>query len=171
MLNLWGTPYGIGVQSSAVYFRSDHEFLWYRGGSHSDTFFDPGPGGTNLMRLGTTGNLIIAGALTQNSDRNVKENFAAVDGREVLKRVARLPISRWNYKSDPATPHLGPMAQDFYAAFAVGMDDRHICAVDADGVALAAIQGLNQKLETENAELKARLEKLERLVESLAVKK
>jgi len=39
--------------------------------------------------------------------------------------------------------------------------------VDADGVALAAIQGLNQKLaqkETEITELKQRLEKLERLM-------
>jgi hypothetical protein len=51
-----------------------------------------------------------------------------------------------------------------------------IATVDADGVAFAAIQGLNEKvkaLETElnhrhadNAELKARLEKLERLIQS-----
>jgi hypothetical protein len=68
-------------------------------------------------------------------------------------------------KSDAATPHLGPMAQDFRA------DDKHIATVDADGVALAAIQGLNQKLteelkrrDTENAELRTRLERLERLL-------
>jgi hypothetical protein len=57
------------------------------------------------------------------------------------------------------------MAQDFRAAFGLGEDDKHIATVDADGVALAAIQGLNQKLERENAELKARLERLERLLE------
>ena len=70
------------------------------------------------------------------------------------------------------------MAQDFYAAFGLGADDKHITTVDEGGVALAAIQGLNQKLETgsqnsevriqkleaENADLKARLEKLEQLV-------
>ena len=59
------------------------------------------------------------------------------------------------------------MAQDFYAAFNVGMDDKHISMVDADGVALAAIQGLNQKLNekgTEIQELKARLERLENLM-------
>ena len=70
------------------------------------------------------------------------------------------------------------MAQDFHAAFGIGPDDKHIATVDADGVALAAIQGLNekvevrsqrsedriQKLEAENAELKARLEKLERFL-------
>lgn len=42
-----------------------------------------------------------------------------------------------------ATPHLGPMAQDFHAAFNVGMDDKHMATVDEEGVALAAIQGLN----------------------------
>jgi DNA-binding transcriptional MerR regulator len=35
------------------------------------------------------------------------------------------------------------MAQDFYAAFNVGEDDRHITSIDEDGVALAAIKALN----------------------------
>ena len=67
--------------------------------------------------------------------------------------------------------HIGPMAQDFHAAFGVGADDKHIATVDADGVALAAIQGLNQKVEgevtalrAENAALKQRLEKIEHLM-------
>ena len=65
--------------------------------------------------------------------------------------------------------HVGPMAQDFQEAFGLnGGDDKHISVVDESGVALAAIQGLNQKLETENAALKARLEKLEKLVQKLA---
>ena len=42
-----------------------------------------------------------------------------------------------------------------------------IATVDADGVALAAIQGLNAKLERENAALKERLEKLEAAVAKL----
>ena len=102
-----------------------------------------------------------------------------MSARDVLEKVSALPISEWNYKADnEALRHIGPMAQDFYAAFNVGMDDKHISMVDADGVALAAIQGLNDKLEsgkqkaetqmeelkTENAELEARLEKLEHLV-------
>jgi dTDP-4-amino-4,6-dideoxygalactose transaminase len=48
---------------------------------------------------------------------------------------------------------MGVMAQDFYAAFGIGEDERHITTIDADGVAFAAIQGLNEKLETENAAL------------------
>jgi hypothetical protein len=109
-----------------------------------------------------------SGTWTAASDRNVKENFRAVDGKEVLERVAQMPIQTWNYKTqDPSIRHLGPMAQDFKAAFGVGESDTGITTVDADGVALAAIQGLNRKLEekeTEIQQLKQRLEKLERLM-------
>jgi hypothetical protein len=130
--------------------------------------------GTNnpVQALHVIGNILASGTITGSSDRNVKENFAAVNPRDVLDKVAALPISRWNYKTDSAVTHLGPMAQDFHAAFSVGMNETTISMVDADGVALAAIQGLNeklearsQKLEQENAELKARLEKLEALME------
>jgi hypothetical protein len=54
--------------------------------------------------------------------------------------------------------------QDFYAAFGLGEDGAHISTVDADGVALAAIQGLyaeNEALAAENAALRARLDGLE----------
>jgi len=107
-------------------------------------------------------------ALVQTSDRNVKENFAAISPQEILARVTVLPISSWNFKEMRDGRHLGPMAQDFYAAFHVGPDDKHIATVDADGVALAAIQGLNQKVEEKDAriaELERRLEKLERLID------
>ena len=56
---------------------------------------------------------------------------------------------------------MGPMAQDFHAAFGLGANDVTIATVDADGVALAAIQGLNDKLERENEALKKRLADLE----------
>ncbi len=119
---------------------------------------------------------VTATAFNPPSDRNLKENFVAVSSRDVLEKVAGLSISRWNFKGDTATLHVGPMAQDFHAAFGLGTDDRHIATVDADGVALAAIQGLNQKVEAreaslrkENAELKARLERLERMLEAKGV--
>src|SRR5207245_1012431 len=103
------------------------------------------------------------------SDRNLKENFKAVDPREVLARVAALPISRWNYKNDPDTPHLGPVAQDFHAAFELGADDRHIATVDADGVALAAIQGLNEIVSEKDLKI-TQLEKRLRTLENVAMK-
>jgi hypothetical protein len=109
--------------------------------------------------LDVVGNIVATGTVTGSSDRNIKENFAPVDPQKVLERVSAMPIQRWNYIGEDV-PHIGPVAQDFYGAFAVGMDDKHISMVDADGVALAAIQGLNAKLEKENAELKRQLDEL-----------
>jgi hypothetical protein len=180
MLNLWGTGYGIGVQTATEYFRSDHAFAWYIGGSHSDTTYDGG-GGTVMMQLDPSG-LYVRGTFVSTSDRNAKENFKTVDPREVLEKVAAMPVSRWNYKQDTSSQHIGPMAQDFYAAFNVGPDDKHITTVDEGGVAFAAIQGLNQKLEQQgreknteiqslrmqNAELTERLSELEKTVKLLA---
>jgi hypothetical protein len=178
MLNLFGTTYGVGVQGGTLYQRASTRFSWFKGGVHSDTQNDPGAGGTVLMTLLSSG-LTVNGTFVSASDRNAKENFNRVNPLAVLAKVVALPLTEWNYKTDEDKHrHLGPMAQDFYAAFGIGPDDKHIAMVDADGVALAAIQGLNektenssqrsevriQKLETENAELKARLEKLERLV-------
>src|SRR5262249_24529273 len=60
--------------------------------------------------------------------------------------------------------HMGPMAQDFRAAFGLGEDDTTISVVDEQGVALAAIQGLyaqNMALATRVATQDARIAALE----------
>ncbi len=101
------------------------------------------------------------------SDRNAKENFRPVAGREVLAKVAAMPISSWTYKNSDGSTHLGPVAQDFHAAFDLGVDDTSIATIDADGVALAAIQGLNEVVKEKDAEiqaLKQRLDRLEKLI-------
>ncbi len=83
------------------------------------------------------------GSWTSVSDRNAKANFAPVDGVAILNTLAGIPIETWNYSAqDASIRHIGPMAQDFYAAFGVGETETGISTVDADGVALAAIQGL-----------------------------
>ena len=90
------------------------------------------------------------------SDRAAKENFSPADGRALLDRLAGIPIETWNYKTQtPSIRHIGPMAQDFYAAFGVGEDDTHISTIDADGVALAAIQGLYQVVQEKEAQIAA----------------
>ena len=116
----------------------------------------------------TSGN-VIANGVSLTSDRHAKTNFSSVNALEVLKKVSQLPISRWNYKTDASSvQHLGPMAQDFHAAFGLnGSDDKHLSAVDVQGVTLAAIQGLNQKLERENASLRASLAALEARLSTL----
>jgi hypothetical protein len=105
----------------------------------------------------------LVGILVNTSDRNVKEHFEPIDSNEILSKVAALPITRWTYKQRAGEAHLGPMAQDFHAAFDLGADDKTIAAVDADGVALAAIQALHQRLEQTRADLKARDELIEGL--------
>ena len=88
------------------------------------------------------------------SDRNVKKDFESVDPREILAAVAALPIERWSYKGETVR-HLGPMAQDFAAAFGLGADDRHIFPLDAAGVALAALQGLRDLMQAQSTRLEA----------------
>ena len=72
----------------------------------------------------------------------------------------------------------GPVAQDFRAAFGLGDSETAISTVDADGVALAAIQDLNQKvdsenagLRSENAELKRELSQIKQLLLQLSKKR
>lgn len=92
------------------------------------------------------------GAWSTISDRNAKENFGAVNSREILRNVLKLPISTWNYKGQ-SYRHIGAMAQDFYKAFGVGESDKTITTVDPDGVAFAAIQGLNEEMQISNRKL------------------
>src|SRR5208283_1090809 len=135
------------------------------------------------LEMGSGAYCSVAGAWTSVSDRNVKEDFTAIKPAEVLAKVAALPITQWKYKVEAdGTEHLGPMAQDFHAAFGLnGADDKHISTVDEGGVALAAIQGLNQKVEEKNSEIQTlkhqndslteRLNQLEATVKQLAANK
>jgi serine/threonine protein kinase len=134
---------------------------------------------THPLELGSGAHCTAGGTWVNGSDRNAKTALQPVDGQTILARVLELPLSTWHYRAEDASQrHLGPMAQDFHAAFGLGANDKHIATIDADGVALAALQGLNQKvearsheseassrkLEAENAELKRRLERLEQLL-------
>jgi len=94
------------------------------------------------------------------SDRNKKEDFRPVDCVEVLNKVVDLPIQWWVYKGYDVQ-HVGPMAQDFHAAFDVGRNKKGLDGADLDGIAFAAIQGLA----TENRKLKDQLSEAERINE------
>jgi hypothetical protein len=157
-------------------------FVWSDGSTTTTSsvpkqFMVRASGGTIIYSSGgsTAGVSLAAGSGTwaSLSDRNAKENFTPVTPRQMLAKVASLPISEWSYKTEAGVSHIGPMAQDFYAAFRVGEDDTHITTVDEDGVALAAIQGLNQKLNEKDAEiqdLKKDVAELRKMVGALAAK-
>lgn len=99
------------------------------------------------------------------SDRDSKQDFETIDVDDVLDGVRSMEITRWSYRDAPDVRHVGPMAQDFHAAFDVGETPRNIAPIDAQGVALAAIQALARRQEaltSENADLRRRIAELER---------
>jgi hypothetical protein len=98
------------------------------------------------------------------SSRDVKTDFRDVNGRDVLEAVAELPIQSWRYRGEePSVRHIGPVSEDFQAAFGLGVTDKGIATVDADGVALAAIKALAE----ENRQLKDLVESLTQRLEAL----
>jgi hypothetical protein len=148
------------------------------GGVWFGTTSSPSFPANSFIATSTGAYLSTGGAWTNSSDRNLKENLVPVDGRDVLARLAGVPITTWNYKAqDPDVRHMGPMAQDFSAAFGLGEDDRHIASLDASGVALASIQALHAEnqaqaarldaLEEENAGLRQQLDSLEARLSTL----
>lgn len=165
MLNLWGTSFAFGVQTNTLYARTSDSFAWFQGGSHNDGQFNAG-GGSLLMTLtpgastSTPTGTARAQSFVNVSDRASKTAFASIDVGQVLSAVLELPLASWSYRNRPDVRHLGPVAQDFRRAFGLGEDERTISTIDADGVALAAIQGLHGKLEAEREVLAARVESL-----------
>jgi hypothetical protein len=175
-----------GTLSFAAGYRADAShpgsFVWsdYVAGSSvvkdaaADQFVVRASGGTYIF---SSENLQAGVKLTAGSgswgslsDRNAKTDIAPLDDGAILAKVAALPISTWRYKTETGARHIGPMAQDFYAAFGVGEDDRHITSIDEDGVALAAVKALhgeNEALLARSAGQDRRIAKLEAAVREL----
>jgi hypothetical protein len=140
-----------GTANGTLYFTSVHA------GAREEPF-NLDPGGARITNPGDCTLVVVP------SDRNLKGNFASVDPQSILERVANLPIETWNYNfQGQGTRHIGPMAQDFYRAFNVGEDDRHINMVDANGVVLAAIQALYGKVQEKDRQIEALARELEAL--------
>jgi hypothetical protein len=120
-------------------------------------------GGYRLIS-GAGGCTLPAGGATSwscTSDRNAKEAFTSINPKDILSKVVALPLTTWQYKG-VSRRHLYPMAQDFWAAFGLGLDDKSIGSGDVGGVALAAVQGVNQKLNEEASALKNQNAKLQK---------
>lgn len=120
---------------------------------------------TNLA--GTTGCNLPAGSGVFNctSSRATKMNFASVSGTDVLAKLRALPITTWNYISEgDDVRHLGPMAEDFYKAFGLGVGDKSIGVQDLASVSLAGVKALEER----TAELQGKTEEVERLRSEVA---
>ncbi len=175
----------VWADSTAAYFSStDNDQVSFRcaGGVR----FTSGSAGANQTVYWTPG----SASWSFTSDRATKERCTPVDSQQVLAKVASLPITEWNYLGYPQR-HIGPMAQDFHERFPLNDSDTTLNDADLHGVALAAIQGLNQKvdagsrksevrsqraeagiqeLRAENTELRQEVAELTALVKSLAAK-
>lgn len=105
------------------------------------------------------------------SDRSRKRDFGTVEGEDVLARIRAVPVSSWRYiDEEGAVRHIGPMAQDWHAAFGLSADTTTINMSDLDGVNLAAAQALERRtadLRTQLADRDARIESLESRVARL----
>ncbi|HEX3468642.1 MAG TPA: tail fiber domain-containing protein [Candidatus Elarobacter sp.] len=169
--------FAAGARASAA---QTGTFVW-SDGSDGDTiltssrayqFLARASGGFTLYTnaASTVGAQLAAGSGTwaSLSDRNAKSNIVPLDEAAVLEKVAGMPISRWSYKTEHGVRHAGPMAQDFYAAFGLGEDDKHITAIDEDGVALAAIKALHARVGALDAKAAAQAAEIARLRARLA---
>ena len=165
-LNLASGPFSFAAGTGAIA-TNDGSFVWADDSSTNavrsttnNQFTARCAGG---VRFFTSSNATVgvqlaagAGSWSSISDRNMKANFKPVNVRAVLTRLVATPVTEWNLISqDPTIRHIGPMAQDFKAAFEVGEDDRHISTSDADGVAFAAIQGLYEELKERDQKIAA----------------
>ena len=170
MLNLWGSDYGIGVQSFRTYFRAAQGgggFSWFEGGVHSNAADDPGAGGTLRMRLNNVGLLeTTTGTIGTLSDARLKDQVQDYAG--ALDQVNSLRPVRYHYRDagkaafQPEGLHLGFVAQDVQQVFPewVSKGDDGYLMLSMRGFEAVAVRAI-QELSAENALLKARLDALE----------
>lgn len=109
---------------------------------------------TNLT--GTTGCNLPAGSGVFNctSSRYTKENFVAVKGTDILSKLRLIPVTSWNYIDEGGkVRHIGPMAEDFFSQFNLGVGNTSIGVQDLAGVSIAAVKELDTQLQEKNAEI------------------
>jgi len=133
--------------------------------------------GAGFFLNGNTNNVSVAGthtalSYTSSSSRTVKQDFTKVDSKAVLEKIKDMEVTKWSYKTDSAkSKHIGPMAEDFYKLFGLGVDDKHVSATDMASIAIVAAKELQKENTALQAQLESqnkRLASLEKLVTNLA---
>jgi hypothetical protein len=160
MINLWSTNYGIGVQSSTTYFRSDSRFSWHRGGSHNDGENNPG-GGTTAMTLDSSSNLLVTGEVTAYSDARIKDNIEVVaDPLTKLLSIRGVTFTRTD-QEDTERRHMGVIAQEVEQYFpeVVHTNEDGIKTVNYGAMAGAFIEAFKEQ-QSQIDELRALVQKL-----------
>jgi hypothetical protein len=127
------------------------------------------PAGTNdRFVVDSVGNVTARGTIAQLSSRTQKHDFRTPDSDVLLAKLERLPVTSWQYNDAPAGErHIGPVAEDFHAAYDVGGNPRYLAPADVAGVALASVKALQAQVKQRDArieQLEARLARLESLL-------
>ena len=156
------TP-GLRLEQSAA--QGWPAYAWDLGGNESFFFVrddnantmpfrvEPGADDATLV-VNTGGTVTVAGTLMQGSSRGIKRAFEPVAHQEVLDKVVGLDVSSWQYREDESgARHIGPMAEDFYVAFGLGMDDAHIAPSDMASIAVVSVQALRQRVVDQDSEI------------------
>lgn len=177
--------FAAGTQAQANH---DGSFVWADPGTagfaSTDTnqFLIRASGGVGIgtaspgfpLEMASGAHVTTGGTWTNASDRNLKEHFTPVDRQALLENIAELSIERWNYKNEnESVQHIGPVAQDFYALFGVGGNDKSISSIDPAGIALAAIQELHRQHESladRNLRLEAEVTELRSMIQVLLMR-
>ena len=159
----------VGVFDSSSAFLQSHRYNF----GHQSLVLNPAGGNVGIGTDSPQARLDVAGqinctTLVLTSDRNQKQDIEPVAPLDTLNKLAQLSISAWAYTNSPNVRHIGPMAQDFKAAFDLGEDDKHIGAGDGIGVALAAIKGLHELVQEKDTEIAALQSELASIKQEMA---
>lgn len=136
---------GVTAQGDGSFIFGDHNVSYQRP-AQTNQFVVRAFGGVLLNTAALVGCELApnSGTWSCASSRMVKEGFEDTDAEDVLGKVAGLSIQRWRYIGS-AVEHIGPVAEEFRQAFGLGVDSTRIDGVDADGIALRAIQALERR--------------------------
>lgn len=181
--NLAGGDYSVALGHSS-HVSADHPGAFLFADSLAYPFTSEN---ANEFAVRATGGIRIVNAVDQNGDptsavvllpgsgswetlssRDTKTHFESVRSDEILHRVIELPLYTWSYRGDPISAlHIGPTAEDFRAQFRLGSSASTIATVDADGVALAAIQAAGRQIQSQQAQLSQQEQRLKQIEDDL----
>jgi hypothetical protein len=132
---------------------SQEEFRFY---SNGQLIVQTGPN-YNLFWLESDGDLLIRGTLYESQWASKAPRLSTVNGSETLNSLKKLNLFKGKFM--PEMPEgaypdkIAPLAGDFNSLFGVGQSGETLSPADMSGVALSAIQGLNQVVEAQAVEI------------------
>ena len=165
MLNLFGTGYGIGIQTNTLYYRSGSTFRWHRGGAHSNTEGAPGTGGTQALVLDASSNLTATGNVTAFSDQRLKTDIEIIT--DPIGKILQLDGVTFT-RIDSGQRGLGVIAQQVQKVLPelIVVDENGYLSVAYGNLTGLLIEGVKAH-ETEIQQLKTQVASQQIMIEQL----